>query len=204
MPLSLQEQLKKSGLVDDKKAKQIKRAKRKEEKLARQEAEGKLSKKGGKPANTHRDAELARMRAEQIAKDRQLNADKNAKAQQNALNAQIKQLIDANKIPLGHSSGGAAGKSTIAAAGGEEKKYSFADGKVIKQIWVSQQQVDQLGRGSLVIVKHSGSYALVPAIVADKIAQRDAAVIVFQAEKNSASQEDDPYADFQIPDDLDW
>ena len=35
MPLSLQDQLKKSGLIDDKKAKQLKRAKNKQEKLAR-------------------------------------------------------------------------------------------------------------------------------------------------------------------------
>ncbi|CAN0498361.1 unnamed protein product, partial [Discosporangium mesarthrocarpum] len=35
MPNSLQDQLKKAGLVDDKKAKQLKRAKSKQEKLAR-------------------------------------------------------------------------------------------------------------------------------------------------------------------------
>ena len=35
MPVSLQDQLRKSGLIDDKKAKQLKRAKNKQEKLAR-------------------------------------------------------------------------------------------------------------------------------------------------------------------------
>jgi hypothetical protein len=55
-----------------------------------------------------------------------------------------------------------------------------------------------------VIVKHSEKYALVPAIVADKIAQRDSESIVFRAVKNVASSVDDPYADYQIPDDLDW
>jgi uncharacterized protein YaiL (DUF2058 family) len=40
--------------------------------------------------------------------------------------------------------------------------------------------------------------------VAKKIEQRDAKVVVFKAEQNTIGKEDDPYADFQIPDDLTW
>jgi len=191
MVLSLQDQLKKSGLVDDKKAKELERAKLKEGKLARQSA-NKVKKKDKKLQTEERKRELYRIKSEQIAKDKQLNQEKNTRAQRNAINAQIGQLIETNAIAQGDGDRAA------------EKKYSFADGSKIKHLWISKQQVDQLSQGSIVIVKHSEKYALVPAVVADKIAQRDSESIVFRAEKNAASSVDDPYADYQIPDDLDW
>ena len=40
--------------------------------------------------------------------------------------------------------------------------------------------------------------------VAQKIEQRDESVVVFKAQENTAIEEDDPYAAFQIPDDLTW
>jgi uncharacterized protein YaiL (DUF2058 family) len=40
--------------------------------------------------------------------------------------------------------------------------------------------------------------------VAKKIEQRDAKIVVFKAQQNTIEEEDDPYADFQIPDDLTW
>ncbi|WP_264779343.1 DUF2058 family protein, partial [Escherichia fergusonii] len=48
-------------------------------------------------------------------------------------------------------------------------------------------------------------YAIIPASVADKIAQRDATFIVLNSALSQEEQdEDDPYADFKIPDDLMW
>ncbi|MBD4641712.1 DUF2058 family protein, partial [Xanthomonas citri pv. citri] len=45
----------------------------------------------------------------------------------------------------------------------------------------------------------------IPAVVADKIAQRDADSIVLNSALSQEEQdEDDPYADFKIPDDLMW
>ncbi len=182
MSVSLQDQLKKSGLIDDKKAKQLKRAKHKQEKLARK-AKG--------PAADEAKLERDRARSEKIAKDRQLNLEKNKQAEKHALAAQIKQLIEMN---------------TIAKDG--EQKFSFTDAKIIRHIYVGQTQIDQLSRGNLAIVtqkdgqKHN--YLLVPMAVAKKIEQRDEKVVVFKAEKNTIAEEDDPYADFQIPDDLTW
>ena len=44
-----------------------------------------------------------------------------------------------------------------------------------------------------------------PAPVARKIAERDAAAVIELNDSNkSASAEDDPYADYQVPDDLIW
>jgi len=186
MPLSLQDQLKKSGLVDDKKAKQLKRAKNKQEKLARNSKN---------PVVDERKLELERAKAEQLEKDRQLNLERNKQAEKTALAAQIKQLIEMNII-----------------AKDGEQKFSFTDAKVIKHIYVSQTQIDQLSRGTLAIVaQKSGqkseqkqNHVLVPMGVAEKIEQRDAQVVVFKAQQNTIAEEDDPYADFKIPDDLTW
>ncbi|MEX0964108.1 MAG: DUF2058 domain-containing protein [Pseudohongiellaceae bacterium] len=182
MPASLQDQLKKSGLVDDKKAKQLKRAKQKQEKLERNSK---------KPTVDQQKLALEREKAAQIAKDRQLNFEKNQQAEKNALSAQIKQLIEMNGV---------------AKAG--EQKFSFTDAGVIKHIYVSQTQIDQLSRGTLAIVVQSAgqkfSHVLVPMGVANKIEQRDEKVVVFKATQDTVAEEDDPYADFKIPDDLTW
>lgn len=182
MPNSLQDQLKKAGLVDDKKAKQLKRAKSKQEKLAR---------KTKKPSVDEAKLALERARAEKIERDRQLNLEKNRKAEQVALAAQIKQLIAIN----------------IVAKDGDQK-FNFSDANVIKHIYVSQTQIDQLSRGALAIVMQkegqSHSYVLVPMGVAEKIEQRDAKAVIFKAQKNTTNEDDDFYADFQIPDDLTW
>ena len=180
MIISLQDQLKKAGLVDDKKAKELKRAKLKEEKLARKS-------KNRNAATDEIRQNLERNKSEKIAKDRQLNEGKNAKAERNAAIAQIRQLIEANGI-----------------AQSGEKKFNFADSGKVKQLWVSAQQVDQLSRGRIAIVKDIEKYALVPALVADKIGQRDPDAIVFRASESASLAADDPYADYQIPDDLDW
>lgn len=48
-------------------------------------------------------------------------------------------------------------------------------------------------------------YAVIPASVADKIAQRDAeSIVLHSALSQEAQDEDDPYADFKVPDDLMW
>lgn len=182
MAISLQEQLKKSGLIDEKKAKQLNRAKHKEEKLAR---------KGKNPSPDPRKAELLKAKAEKVAKDRQLNLEKNARAEQKAIAAQIKQLIELN---------------TIAKDG--DQKFSFTENSKIKHIWVSQVQIEQLSHGTIAIVNQKtgqkNPHTLVPIGVAEKIAQRDESVVVFKADKTTVSEEDDPYADYQIPDDLTW
>ena len=71
MPNSLQDQLKKSGLVDDKKAKQLKRAKNIQEKLAR---------KTKSPSVDETKLALERAKAEQVERDRQLNLEKTCRS----------------------------------------------------------------------------------------------------------------------------
>ncbi len=51
-----------------------------------------------------------------------------------------------------------------------------------------------------------GHYELVPAEIADKIAARRPAAVAFRAtaEAGNSTDGDDPYAEYQVPDDLTW
>jgi uncharacterized protein YaiL (DUF2058 family) len=64
---------------------------------------------------------------------------------------------------------------------------------------------EHLVAGRLAIVSHGGGFELVPRVIADKIAER-APDIVVRVTKTApqAVAEDDPYADFKIPDDFTW
>ena len=176
---SLRDQLKKSGLVSKKQAKkteQERRPKNKEQQRANQQAQEQNKQK------------MQKERADKVARDKELNLQKTDKAARKAVAAQIKQLIETNKIkPEG------------------EQEFKFTDGKTIKRILVSSKQVNQLSKGIIVIVKQGDQYIIVPSLVADRIAERDAGRIIFRAEKaTDIADEDDPYADYQIPDDLMW
>ena len=176
---SLSDQLKKSGLVSKKKAKQLA-----QEKRPKNQQQKKLNKL---EAEKNR-LQLEKSRADKVAKDKQLNLQKTDKAARKAIAAQIKQLIETNKI----QSGG-------------EQEFKFADGKTIKRVLVSSKQVNQLSKGVIVVVKQGDQYILVPALVADRIAERDSSRIIFRAEKpTDIADEDDLYADYKIPDDLMW
>ena len=83
--------------------------------------------------------------------------------------------------------------------------------EMIKKIFVDKLTQAQLINGRLAIARllvdnnSEGEYAIIPASVADKIAQRDASSIVLHSALSAEEQdEDDPYADFKVPDDLMW
>ena len=89
--------------------------------------------------------------------------------------------------------------------------YSFAindwDNNVIKRMYVDQLTQNRISSGKLAIVKFQGGYEIVPVQVADKISQRDENAVVYRADtlvEEQSSEEDDWYADYQIPDDLSW
>lgn len=178
---SLQDQLLKAGLVDEKKAKKVKNDKRK---ATKQQHKSKAV------VVDETKAAAAQARAEKAERDRRLNEDRKAEAERKAIAAQIKQLIEMNRQPKG-------------AGGSGEVAYNFTDGKQIKKIYVSEEVQGLLTRGRLAIVKLGKGYELVPAPVAEKISQRDESYVIAQAVAQEVD-EDDPYADYQIPDDLMW
>lgn len=178
---SLFEQLKKSGLVDDKKAKKAKHSQYKSTKQ-----------KGKKNAAAQLDETRLRaqkIHTEKVEHDRQLNQMKKEEAEHKAITAQIKQLIETNRV-----------KDTDG-----DVVYNFTDAKVVKRIYISEQVHKSLMSGRLAIAKLGEGYELVPMPVADKIKQRDEQCIIMCEHSAKAELvEDDPYADYRIPDDLMW
>ncbi|MCE3253623.1 MAG: hypothetical protein K0Q67_2643, partial [Cellvibrio sp.] len=152
---SLQDQLLKAGLIDAKKAKQANKEKRKETNVARRSSEEVVD-------EIKQSAEQARL--EKAERDRELNRQRDLELQQKAIAAQIKQLIENHRQSKG--------------AGNGDVEYNFTDGKLIKKMRVSPLVLEQIVRGVLAVVKLGDGYEVVPRIVADKIAQRDAKFVV--------------------------
>jgi len=177
---SLQEQLLKAGLVNKKKAKQ---AERNKQKVAKQKRQGEEVVDEAKAS-----AEAARVSKQE--KDKQHNEKIKADAQAKALQAQIKQLIQGHGIDRKHG----------------DIDYNFTDGSKIKRIQVDSLMQHQLSRGMLAIAKIDTTYFVLPGVVAQKIRERDENSIVYQADLTAQEvvEEDDPYADYEIPDDLMW
>lgn len=178
---SLQEQLLKAGLADEKKAKQINKDKRKQAKKL--------------PKGQHKvdESKLAAKQAlaDKTERDRELNLQRQEKAEKKAIAAQIKQLIEVNSIERVPEQC--------------DISYQFTHGKKIKKIYVTAKLQEQLIKGLLAVVELGGRYELVPAKVAEKISQRSTdRVLVLNTGMADVPEEDDPYADYQIPDDLMW
>ena len=176
---SLADQLLKAGLVDKTKVKLAKQDKSKQQKIERRT--------GTESVNEARLAaqEVQRQQAERA---REANAQRDAAARQKAIRAQIVDLVNKNKQARGNG----------------DISYHYTHGKTIDKIVVSAAVQEHLRAGRLVIVVLDGKVELVPRIIADKIAERDPAMVVRVAKPTSTPDEEDPYAAFQIPDDLMW
>ncbi len=178
---ALQEQLLKAGLIDKNKANKAKSAKHK--KMKHQRSNNQVVVDEAK-------ALAAKAIQDKAQRDRELNRQRDEKAQQKAIIAQIKQLINVNKVSKGN---------------GDDLAYNFEDNKNIKRVFLTQETHDNLSQGKLAIVKLDGQYEVVPAPVADKIKQRDEAYIILRNEPSTQAEEDDDfYSDYEIPDDLMW
>jgi len=176
---SLQEQFLKAGLIDKTKAKLANQEKSKQQKVERRT--------GTQSVDEARLAalEIQRKNAERA---RELNAQRDAAAQQKAIAAQIAQMVQQNRQSKG--------------AG--EIAYHFTYDSKVERIHVSAAVQAHLTAGRLVIVRLGGATELVPRIIADKIAERDAALVVRVNKPGAEIDADDPYAAFKIPDDLMW
>lgn len=176
---SLQDQLLKAGLADEKKAKAIRNEKKKQRK---QQPKGTVQ-------VSEAEIRARKAREEKAERDRQLNLERQKEAEKKAIQAQIRQLVDTNRLDRSRG----------------ETSYQFVHDKKIKKIFVDDKMVDQLSRGRLAIVFVNDQYEIVAEGVARKIQERDEnAVVVLHDRQKDDVGEDDPYAGFEIPDDLMW
>jgi hypothetical protein len=177
MSLSLREQLLQAGLGTKKQAKQAEHQNRPQPR--------------SKPAQPSPQALAAQQaQAAKAARDQELNRKQQEKAEKKARRAQVRQVIEQNRVVRPES----------------DEYYNFIDGKMIRRMAVTAPLREQLTRGELVPVRYSGHYELVPVAVIPRIEEIDASVLIQQgtAEEGKAGDENDPYKDFVVPDDLTW
>lgn len=190
---SLKDQLLKAGLATPDQARKAERQAR-VEKQAHRQGKG----KGKSPAPEPPPLTEAQQRARQLQQEKaerdraQMRAIAD-KAREKALRAEIKQIILQNDQRV---------KSTS----DDDVAYNFVHGKRVKRIYVPPAQRDQISKGTLVIVNNDGIYHLLPKKAAEKVRQRDPKRIIVAHErgKPEPDSDDEYYARFQVPDDLDW
>ncbi len=177
---ALRDQMLKAGLVNEKQVKKAQQEKRKETRQT-QHKPGVVS---------EQQAQLQAAAQAKAERDRQLNRERQEEQEQKARLAQVRQLIEAHRVPWEEG----------------EIVYNFEDAGKIKRMHITDGLRKQLIRGRLAIVRLDQQYVLVEADIAEKIAQRDASSIVLlnTPPEKPAESDTDPYAAYAIPDDLIW
>jgi uncharacterized protein YaiL (DUF2058 family) len=179
-----QEQLLKAGLVTKKqvqKAQQDKNRKNKQQHSKKPQA-----------------VDETRLKVQQAAEektkgDRELNRKKQEQARQKAISIEINQLIREHCLTRDESC---------------EIAYNFEHRRKVRHIYVNQEMKQKIIQGKIGIARIEGGYELVPGNIAEKIRQRnEKRVVIFsekQIDEHEIIDENDPYSDYQIPDDLIW
>jgi len=174
---SLQDQLLKAGLADPKQAKRPKGPKKKPKKGAQ---------RGEQLSETAQAARAAQ--AAKAERDRQLNRQRKEEAERKALQAQVRQLVEQGRVAREEG----------------ELSYHFQHLGRIRSLHLDAALHAQLAAGRLRIVTLGGRYELVPRELAEKIGARDPDCLVPLPEAATEPDPDDPYAAYQVPDDLMW
>lgn len=180
MSLSLREQLLAAGLGTKKQAKQAEheeRQQRHKQNAAAQAAERQRAAQQAQAAKAARDAELNRQR--------QIAAEKKERA------AQIKQLIEQNRLPKLQT----------------DDYFNFIHRQKVHRIAVDEALRNRIMNGEVILVRCEGKYDMVLAEIAAKIRERDERAIVVlppEGAEPASADENDPYKDFVVPDDLKW
>ncbi len=175
-----QDQLLKAGIVSKKQVHKAKQEKNQQRKQQRSNKEKLVDKNKLK---------LQQAADEKTRRDRELNKKKEEQARQKAISAEINQLITDNCIARDESC---------------DIVYNFEHNKKVKRIFVNAEMKQQIVQGKLGIARIEGRYELVTKAVAEKIQRRNAKRVVIYDAVEEAVDENDPYSDYEIPDDLTW
>ena len=85
----------------------------------------------------------------------------------------------------------------------DDVPFNFQNKDKIKRLYVSPDTHKLISAGKLVIVNDNGVFELVPPAIAEKIRARNPSLVIDLPSDEEPSA-DDPYADYQVPDDLIW
>ena len=186
---SLKDQLLKAGLVTADQARKIERQARVEKQARRKDKSSPPA-----PSDAAKTRELARqLNDEKARRDREQMRAIADKAKVKALQAEIRQIV------LEHD-------QRVKTVSDDDVPYNFVHGKRVKRIYVPAAQRDQIISGRLVIVNNDGIYHLLPKKAAEKVRQRDPKRIIVANDGATPEpdSDDEYYAQFKVPDDLDW
>jgi uncharacterized protein len=175
-----QEQFLKAGLVTEKQVKQ-----------ANQKKKGKPPQRKKKAPPQLDEATLKARAAEKekAERDRELNRRKQEQAKKKAISIEIDQLIRTNAIKRDTNC---------------ELPYNFEHRNKVNKLYIDAEMKQQIVDGRLGIARIEGRYELVPLTVAKRIQQRNDKRVVILEPEDKSIDENDPYADYQVPDDLIW
>jgi uncharacterized protein YaiL (DUF2058 family) len=177
MSMSLRDQLLAAGLVSAKQAREAERQQQRQ-----QPPKHKRDSVAQQPRATHS------VSSEKVARDQALNRQRQEKAERKARQAQIRQLVEQNKLPRLET----------------EEFYNFVDGNRVRRIWADASVRARLKQGEIAIARHDGRYELVPAAIAARIRERDERAVIVATAVEADSAPDDDYKEFTVPDDLIW
>ncbi len=174
------DQLLKTGIVSKQQAHNAKKNKTKKNKQQRSQKDAAADETKLKIQQTAQDKAEA---------DRELNKKKEQAARIKAVSAEINQLIT---------------KNCIARQKDCEIAYNFEHMNKVKRIYVNDEMKQKIISGALGIAYIDSHYELVPKTIAEKIQQRDDNRIILFDSNEPAMDENDPYAEYSVPDDLIW
>lgn len=152
---SLQEQLVKAGLADEKKAREARQQKPRRKKG---EGSGKGRGRPGRSEESRVAAEAAdAQRREQAERDRRLESQRQEQRAARERAEQVAQIVRSQRL----------------SREGAEIPYNFTDGRRIKALQVTESQQQQLARGEVAMVRAGRGFELVPASAARRIQELD-------------------------------
>lgn len=171
---SLQDQLLKANLAN---RKQMSKAKKQKHKARKKDADKSV------------DAiQVQHQMDEKVARDRELNRQKQEEAKRKSVEAEIRQLIESNRV----------------SRKGGETPYHFVEKTTVRKFYVTEQIHAQLVSGVLSVVKFGSQYEVVPRQVADKILLRDEQAVLQRTDSTVSTAEHEEYVEYVVPDDLMW
>jgi uncharacterized protein YaiL (DUF2058 family) len=181
---SLQDQLLKAGLSTKHKARQANTDKRKKGKQKRSGVAIDAS------LQEQVKQDLVKTQEEKLAKDNALNEDKKQQLANKEKSLRIQQILTHHQI-----------KNVKG-----ESEYNYTFNNKVKKLAVNAMTHRALVNGRLALCGLADTTYIVTTETAEKLAQLDEKVILVQNDKLETEEVEanDPYADYQIPDDLMW
>lgn len=180
MANALQEQLLKAGLTSKQKVRDVKTQKRRNRKANVDDGSSDFKQ------------QIAEQKKAQAEKDKALNEERFAQAQEKG---QVRSLITEVK------------KLAVSLPTDADVKFNYTLENKIFSVYLNDRLQQQLLKGQLGIVRLDDSSYLVPHKLAERVnllVPQWCGYLWSQEDNAPAVKEDDPYADYVIPDDLMW